>query len=331
MRSIWFVAAFAALMLSPLSAMSQTAPSKPGSIFRDCSDCPEMVVIPSGSFMMGESAEDQDKWHEENGIRGTENPVHKVTIKTPFALGKFEITHDEFAAFVKDTHYAQHSDMCLRLVPNSEVEVPRGGHFQPDVSSIQMVGLGWRNPGFPQTGRDPVICVDWVDAENYAHWLSKKTGQNYFLPSEAQWEYAARAGTTTAFYWGDNPDDACKYENVGDQSFAKMFHITTTPAMFHCDDGFPFTAPVGSFKPNPFGLYDMLGNAWEWTAECSHPNYDGAPSDESAWEGGDCARHQIRTPGWEHDSRSGRVTNHFGEPTDSLANAGGFRIARALP
>lgn len=319
-------------VIASAAAQDKTPSTKPGSTFRDCSDCPVMVVIPPGSFTMGETPEEQTFWHEEPAILGTTNPPHKVTIKKPFALGQFEITRTEFAAFVKETHYTQLSDVCLRLVPNNAVEVPRGGHFQPDASSIHMSGLGWRNPGFTQTDTDPVICVNWVDAENYAMWLSKKTGQHYFLPSEAQWEYAGRAGTTTPFWWGDKPEDACKYENVGDESFAKAFLIRMTPFLFHCNDGFSHTSPVGSFKPNPWGLYDMLGNAWEWTEDCHHDNYIGAPTDETPWmTGGDCAHHEIRTPGWEHDSRSQRVAIHFGEPTDSLANAGGFRIARALP
>ena len=117
-----------------------------GTTFQDCTDCPVMVVIPPGSFMMGETVDEETTWHEEAGERGTASPPRKITIRKSFALGKFEITRAEFAAFVKETNYRQHGDICLRLVANTNVDVPRGGHFQPDASSIQMTGLGWRNP-----------------------------------------------------------------------------------------------------------------------------------------------------------------------------------------
>ena len=164
----------------------------------------------------------------------------------------------EFRRFVRATGYRSQGDECY-------VDKDKNGSWE------QVADAGWDKPYFPQNDTQPVVCVTWHDAAAYAEWLSGQTGQNYRLPTEAEWEYAARAGTETARYWGDAADEACGYANVGDQSLKG--ELSALPYTIHnCADGYVYTAPAGSFRANRFGLYDMLGNVWEWT--CSeYANY----------------------------------------------------------
>ena len=166
---------------------------RPGDAFRDCARiCPEMVVVPPGSYLMGSPPEDPHQ-----GKASTEQPQHRVDISYAFAVGRFEVTRDEYAAFVRDTGLAD-PDGC-------------NVHEPPRWPTI--MGLNWHNTGFSQSGRDPVVCVSWLEAEAYTRWLSQKTGHRYRLLSEAEWEYADRAGTQSQAYWGDDPNEACKYAN----------------------------------------------------------------------------------------------------------------------
>lgn len=201
-----------------------------GTVFRDCSTCPDMVVIPSGSFAMGSP-------DAEVGRGDDEGPVHQVKVVV-FALGTREITRAQFAAFVKQTQYAS-DNKCWTL---------EEGKFE------QRSERDWRVPGYPQQDNHPVVCINWNDAQAYAVWLSRKTGKPYRLPSEAEWEYAARGNTRSARYWGINPDEANIYANTADQSAQAHIQGATSWSVHQCDDGFVYTAPVGSFKANPFGL-----------------------------------------------------------------------------
>ena len=230
---------------------------EPLSSFRDCADCPEMVVIPAGSFLMG-SPEDED------GRQDNEGPRHGVTIGAPFAIGKFEVTRGEFSNFASATD--RQAKGCRYYDGNA-------WKTDPD--------RDWRDPGFEQTDSHPAVCVSWEDAQAYTDWLSKETGETYRLPSEAEWEYAARAGTTTRYFWGDDDDSACAFANGHDATSKAQNGFGWTA--FPCEDGFARTAPVGSFRANDFGLHDVSGNVWEWSKDSWHSNYDGAPTDGSAW------------------------------------------------
>ena len=294
------------LLLLVAVAIGQTACTQPApEIVRDCPTCPEMVRISAGSFTMGSSEAESTRF-EVNG--GNTLPQHRVTFARDFWFGRNPVTREEFAAFVSATNYRSKED-CVRF------------------ALVSKAG-SWRAPGFRQTTRDPVVCVNVDDAEAYTDWLSQKTGKTYRLPSEAEWEYAARAGTTTAFYWGDSATDICRYANIGDQALKKAYGKTFRAVA--CDDGYAFTAPVGSFPSNPWGLHDMAGNVWQWTADCYVRDYSGAPTDGSAWKIGpaDC-RPVVRGGSWNFEplyARAGVRASLGGADRNPLS---GFRLARA--
>ena len=285
-----------------LAPVADIATVAPGSIFRDCAGCPELVVIPAGRFIMGSPDTDSERWSAER-----EGPQHAVEISRPFAIGRYEVTRAQFAAFAADTGHS--ASGCFQWTATGWVDNP---------------ALDWRNPGFPQGEDEPVVCVAWRDAAAYAEWLAAKTGRPYRLLSEAEWEYAARAGTTTTRFWGDSIDAGCRYGNLGDRAMHRALDITP---FADCDDGYARTAPVGRFLPNAFGLYDMLGNVWEWTADCWHEGYAGAPADGSAWIEGTCRQRVNRGAGWNSHTRNVRTSNR-GSYAPVPYETVGFRVAR---
>ena len=250
----------------------------------------------------------------ETGRSDNEGPLHRVSVNG-FALGKLEVTRVQFAAFVDASGYNAGSE-CFTF---------EGGKYE------KRSGRNWRNPGYSQGDNHPVVCVSWEDAKAYFAWLSRKTGKTYRLASEAEWEFAARAGTTTARYWGDNPDQACGYANVMDAT-GKSQVSGVTWKVHNCDDGHAHTAGAGSFKPNAFGLYDMIGNAWEWTEDCWNGNYNGAPSDGSAWTTGECSVGRVLRGGsWSSSPRYARSAGRFRDGSAGRDYNFGFRLARELP
>jgi formylglycine-generating enzyme required for sulfatase activity len=256
-------------------SLDKEAALKAADQFQECTRCPDMVVVPAGSFTMGspstETVADTDEF-----------PQHPVTIAAPFAVSKFEVTFENW-------------DTCYEL---------GGCRIRPD-------DYGWGR------GDRPVIGVDWSDAQQYVAWLSKQTGKTYRLLSEAEWEYAARAGTTTAYSWGDDvkPDG---------KTMANCFDCGSA-----WDD--KETAPVGSFAPNAFGLNDMLGNVWEWVEDCYHDSYDDAPKDGSAWTNGDCKEHVSRGGSWgDLPQVLLRTAFRLRTPPVNRYEGLGFRVGRTL-
>ncbi len=278
--------------------------------FRDCNSCPRLVLIPAGNFVMG--SPDANAGHAEEGRGEDEGPMHNVRIAA-VAFGQTEVTRGEFAEFVKSTKYSV-GDKCWAL---------KEGKFE------EISGLNWRNPGFPQTDKHPVTCVNWDDATAYTKWLSRKTGKHYRLPTEAEWEFAARGGTTTARYWGDKPDDACAYANTGDKTVQAAILGASSWTVHQCTDGYVFTAPVGSFKANDVGLYDMLGNVWEWTEESYHPNYINAPTDASIWQG-DGEKRTLRGGSWNNGPRNVRAAVRNSNDPRLRFSIFGFRVVRDI-
>ena len=265
-----------------------------GKKFRDCEECPEMVVVPAGTYRMGSPA-------SEEGRDDNEGPVHRVTIAQPLAVGVYEVTRGEYARFVSATGHAT-GNACWTL---------------EDSTLRKWSGVNWRNPG--QRAEHPVVCVSWADAQAYVRWLSEETGEGYRLLSEAEWEYVARAGTTTAFHTGAT--------------------ISTGQANYDGDSTYGSgrkgeyreqTVAVGSFPANGFGLHDVHGNVWEWTQDCWNAGYGGAPSDGRAWESGKCSWRVLRGGSWFSAPRDLRSAKRVGSASGGRSNNNGFRVARTL-
>ncbi len=272
----------------PVPETPQVFP-KAGTEFRDCPKCPAMVVVAAGSFVMGFPPGDSGRLHQEG-------PVRTVIFGKPFAVGKFEVTFDEW-------------DACA-----AEKQCP----------GVEDKGRG--------RGRRPVIYVSWDQAAGYARWLSKKTGKKYRLLTEAEWEYAARAGAESRYrFWGLAPERVCAFANVYDKTASK--HDDSGYESLPCDDRYAEAAPVGSFKPNAFGLYDMLGNVSEWTEDClpTGLQWRGAPLDGSANLRGDCSQRAYRGGSWLENEKVYMRTPDRYKYAGARASDLGFRIARTLP
>jgi formylglycine-generating enzyme required for sulfatase activity len=290
-----------------------TLGGEPGTVFRDCEHCPEMVVVPAGYFIMGSPAAEKS-WAAGHGTTAgsvaDEAPQHEVSVPS-FAMGKYDVTRSEYAAFVRETGHSAgdgcaHDSYTWRKRPE----------------------LSWLNPGFEQTGRDPVVCVSWQDAKAYIAWLNGEASQSssasgdgpYRLPSESEWEYATRAGTSTRFWWGD--DDA----GTSDHAWYK-------------DNSGGRTHPVGLKAATPFGLYDMVGNVWQWTADCYASSYSGLPADGGVNDTGvsdprpdgthQCMRVD-RGGSWPFQAWALRSATRERNPIDFRDAYMGFRVARTL-
>lgn len=303
------------MTLSVESLRAQPLSLSPGGIFQDCADCPEMIVIPGGTFRMGSDRKEQMR---DNELR-PEGPIRSVTLAKPFAAGRFEVTNAEYAAFVEATGYSA-TNGC----------VTSGGRYSVD-------GVNWRNPGIGTDVADdePVVCVDWTDAKAYTLWLAGHTGLPYRMLTEAEWEYAAKAGSTTVWPWGSDESQICEHGNVFDQSGLSdpRSKIGTNAAATAavCDDGFQTIAPVGQFKPNAFGLYDTIGNVWEWAEDCSLMLYSDEPVDGSAHQAsGVCEKRAVRSGSWRTRVSRHRPTFRGRDPADLAYFMFGFRLARDL-
>ena len=288
-------------LFAHMAAAQNDAGRVPGDRWRDCDECPELVAIPVGTFTMGSPA-------SEAGRYDREGPAHPVTIARPFAIGVYEVTRDEYSKFVRATNHSSGGESCL---------------VNEDQDWEEVAGRSWLNLAFPQTVRHPAVCVSWNDATAYVRWLSEQAGMDYRLPSAAEWEYAARAGASTPWYWGDSTEAQCRNANGADEA-------TDFPWRAGCNDGYAKTSLVGLFQANAFGLHDVLGNAWEWVQDCFNWSYVGAPADGSAWEEGDCSSRVMRGASWASTSTYLRAAHRAGERTTFRSDYTGFRIARML-
>ena len=269
--------AFASAILVASLAFADPASDRryePGETFRDCAKCPEMVVVPAGSFTMGSP-------QSEKGRTYYEGPQHRVTFSQPFAVGKYAVTFDEWDACVADGG-------CNGYKPSD---------------------ADWGR------GKRPVVNVSWNDAQAYISWLKGKTGRDYHLLSEAQREYVTRAGTTTPFWWGATIlADQANYTDDGEAKSRYRYQ----------------TAPVDAFQPNPWGLYQVHGNVYEWTEDCWKDNYSSAPTDGSAWTSEDCTSRVVRGGSWETFPRYLRSAYRDRYIAVNRSTRYGFRVARTL-
>ncbi len=296
--SIW-----RAVILFLLFATSAVA-QEPFTSFRDCDECPELIVLPGGAYLMGSPA-------DEIGHHESEAPQHEVSIPAPFAITTTEITVSAFAAFVEAT--------------GDETETPCWA-FSEDAGWTWNEVASWRDPLFPQTEDHPVTCVSRQDAAAYAQWLSLETGQIYRLPSEAEWEYAARGNTQGPRYWEGPREAVCGYANTNDISGKNHIWKVAEP----CDDGWLYAARVGFFVPNPFGLFDMQGNVWEWTQDCFAGDYFHTPHDGSAYLSEPCERYILRGGSWTETPGPIRIAiREWRAPEERFAWAG-FRLVRQI-
>jgi formylglycine-generating enzyme required for sulfatase activity len=259
-----------------------------GSVFVDCPECPEMVVLPAGEFVQG-----SDK--VESGHLD-EKPQHTVKIVRSFAVSKYETTFAQW-------------DVCV-----ADGKCPKAD-----------------DAGFGR-GKVPAVNISWSEAKAYAAWLSAKTGKSYRLLSESEFEYAARGGTQTAWFWGGNAskNQTCEFANLHDES-GKKAHPNYVWSHVLCDDGFAENADVGKYKPNAFGLHDMLGNVREWVDDCHQHGYAGAPDDGSVRKyDGQCEKRVVRGGAWLDGPSTARAAYRYSEVEGMRNYQTGFRLARDL-
>jgi formylglycine-generating enzyme required for sulfatase activity len=252
-----------------------------------------MVVVPAGGFVMGATPDEEVASPREDQVRGV--------IARPFAVGRFAVTRAEFAVFVASTGHRMDGD-CYRLAePKREA------------------GRNWRSPGFTQEDRHPVVCVNWNDARAYAAWLSSVTGKNYRLLSEAEREYVTRAGSATPFWWGStiSTEQANYNGNITLGGGAKGEWRKATVA-------------VDRFSANPWGLYNVHGNVWEWTEDCWNDKNAGNPADGTPRTSGDCSLRVVRGASFNNFPHTLRAARRDREPLGSRVDAFGFRVTRSL-
>jgi formylglycine-generating enzyme required for sulfatase activity len=292
---------------------------KPGQVIRDryldvTGEAPPMVVIPTGEFVMGSPA-------DETGHADSEEPQRRVRIDIGFALGRSEITVGEFGEFARAAKYVSDAEKL-------------GASATYDESSGRIAdrrGVTWRDDyrGERAAPTLPVVHVSWNDAKAYLAWLSQHTGKHYRLASEAEFEYALRAGSPARFPWGDgNPDKPLgNFTGEGDRSPSKRSWSLAFP---HYSDGYWGPAPVRSFPPDAFGLFDMEGNVSEWVEDCWHDNYVRAPRDSNAWVNPGCERRVVRGGSWGSDPDQVRSAFRIAAASDTRSARVGFRAARDL-
>jgi len=279
-----------------------------------------MILLDGGNFLMGSA---DARAYPEDG----EGPVRPVNV-SPFWISPTAVSNANFAAFVAATGYRTQAErfgwsfVFGGLLPD-DFPPTRGVQSAPWWRRVE--GANWRHPAGPQSdvddrGDHPVVHVSWHDAHAYCAWAGLR------LPTEAEWEYAARAGSSQQFTWGNFDEMACPHANTFDQTGRSSFPSWNWSVP--CDDGAAQTAVVGSYPPNAWGLHDVVGNVWEWVADCWHGSYDGAPSDSTAWVDEGCSKRVNRGGGWGNHPRSARLSNRDGDNAAARSDGLGFRVAR---
>ncbi len=320
--TLTILAAFASLGFASAEESTETAGTKQitNSIGM------KLSLILSGEFMMGnaESAEKTARYYSQaydllphivaDSI-ADEYPQHRVRITRPFYLGCYHVTRGQFRKFVSDSGY------------ETDAEKYAKSKSSKDDLFWSITSRSWRNPDFEQTDDHPVVNVSWNDAVAFCKWLSNKEGVTYRLPTEAEWEYACRAGTKTRYSNGDNPEKLAQIANVADAAYAKKFPYHKSMAI-KANDGYVFTAPVGSFRPNAFGLFDMHGNVLQWCADWyDREYYRSSPVDDPQGPKASTTR-VVRGGNWSCWACYVRSADRFSLVPGSHDDLKGFRVAR---
>jgi len=288
----------------------------PAGVMQDCAHCPLLNLIPAGRFTLGSPTA-----REEVDPHSGETGAVAVVMEKAYALGRYEVTREEYQAFVSVTNRVSIGD-C-------KVATPQG--------FVKKSEATWETPGFdaPQNATDPVVCVSWDDAHAYTEWLSQTTHHRYRLPSETEWEYAARSGTSGARFFSDDDSDerslaskACEFANVYDFTAHQAWHWGIPHA--RCTDSAVGVTSVGRYKPNGFDLYDMLGNAREWLEDCYTPSYVGRPLTGQPWEWGGCPQRGVRGGSFASRPSEARSAFRGHELQGFRQNDLGFRVVREL-
>jgi formylglycine-generating enzyme required for sulfatase activity len=272
-----------------------------------------MVRLPAGEFLMGTPQAIQVPTE----IPAELEPV-RIRITKPFAIGRFEVTRAEYARFAMETGRGATLVRCRTWVERAQ--------------GFRDLMIRWDQPSVPAAPQPnhPATCVDWHDSKAYVEWLAQRTGKPYRLPTTAEWEYAARGGTDTLRHWGNSADEGCGHANSNDEATLARYPLSWTRV--RCNDGFADIAPVGSLKPNAFGLHDMIGNVWEWAEDCATLTYFGRPTDQRAWTwDGGCERRSQRGGGWITGPERSRSGFHGDGNVEDRADFAGLRVARDLP
>jgi formylglycine-generating enzyme len=312
------IAAFILLvaLLVPGGARADSA-SRPrpisaaGTAFRDCDACPEMIVVPAGTFTIGSPP-------DELGRRDDEGPQTRIRISRPFAVGRYEVTRRQYERFLRETNHPV-SGNCM-------TDRRKPGTWAPDAET------NVRDPGFRQTDEHPAACVSWNDAKAYVAWLNATAGGGYRLLTEAEWEYVARAGSTSAYPWGASIHDGCDHMNGYDRTILDKkgdLYRGEAVSFANCSDGYLNTSPVGSYKPNAFGVYDMIGNLGEWVEDCSTQSYASIRPDGSP-VAGDCSKRMVRGGSWGTMPRQLRSAERIRYDPTAVDDSIGIRVAKTL-
>ena len=273
-----------------------------------------MVVIPAGRFRMGCTSG--------RTYNANETPSHEAAIPIPFAMSKFEVTVADFERFIEAAGYRT-------LAETETAKGCRVLHFGRKRAPWKWTRQrNWRKPGYRIGPNHPVACVSWLDAKTYVQWLANETGKPYRLPTETEWEYAARAGSEALFHFGNNMNLICQYGNVVDTTPIPNQH--TWEKHVNCSDGMAFAAPVGSYVANAFRLHDMHGNLAEWVEDCWHPQCVETAIDGSARPASDCAKRVARGGFWGSPLNTVISAARTAMPTNYRSGGFGFRVARSL-
>ncbi|MEO1284501.1 MAG: SUMF1/EgtB/PvdO family nonheme iron enzyme [Pseudomonadota bacterium] len=277
-----------------------------GDTFTDCEGCPTMVAVAGGQLLMGAPADRITA----GDFSADQGPQRSVKI-TAFAIGQTEVTRAQFTDFLEASGHTP----------------PSGCITWEDGIESDRTDRSFENPGYDQNPDHPVVCITWHDAQAYVDWLSRETGERYRLLSEAEWEFAARAGSDDRFFFGADVEAICRYDNVGDADAKARWPNWETTA---CSDGEVVTGPAGSYDPNGFGVYDIYGNVREWVRDCWHNNYQRAPDTSQAWIDVGCTARVARGGSW--DSKPSLVASSWrlSLPAETRHFLYGFRVAREL-